>query len=176
MTASLMAVFALTVQPDSPTIVRCREVEQDLNVIIEPPSSWSTPHSFFSLEHEIEYESKDDGKVYTSLLRYNILSCILLAAFLWLCFSDYVICLTLDWTFFIDTHPEGDQQAEGSFQRPAGALILESVDCVEKCNPLTLYNCQLLLSMLLHVCNVLLCSVFFLCDCPYVLHLHSDYK
>ncbi|XP_072243663.1 interleukin-12 subunit beta [Leuresthes tenuis] len=55
------------IQPDSPTIVRCREVEQDLNVTIEPPSSWSIPHSFFRLEHEIEYESKDDGKTGRSL-------------------------------------------------------------------------------------------------------------
>ncbi|XP_070760660.1 interleukin-12 subunit beta [Enoplosus armatus] len=50
------------VKPDSPRIVKCQEVEQALNVTIEPPSSWSTPHSFFSLEHEIEYEFKDDGK------------------------------------------------------------------------------------------------------------------
>ncbi|KAM9360210.1 interleukin-12 subunit beta [Symphorus nematophorus] len=50
------------VQPDSPQIVMCQEVEQDLNVTIVPPSSWSTPHSFFSLEHEIEYVLKDDGR------------------------------------------------------------------------------------------------------------------
>ncbi|XP_041855544.1 interleukin-12 subunit beta [Melanotaenia boesemani] len=50
------------VQPDRPRIVSCKEVEQDLNVTIEPPSSWSTPHSFFTLEHEIEYMFKDDGK------------------------------------------------------------------------------------------------------------------
>ncbi|XP_044051047.1 interleukin-12 subunit beta isoform X2 [Siniperca chuatsi] len=49
------------VQPDSPQIVKCQEVEQDLNVTIDPPTSWSTPHSFFSLEHEIEYVFKDDG-------------------------------------------------------------------------------------------------------------------
>ncbi|KAM3610231.1 uncharacterized protein V6R79_001042 [Siganus canaliculatus] len=51
------------VQPDSPQIVRCQEVDQDLNVTIDPPSSWSTPHSFFGLEHEIEYVMKDDGEV-----------------------------------------------------------------------------------------------------------------
>ncbi|XP_028270621.1 interleukin-12 subunit beta [Parambassis ranga] len=50
------------VQPDSPQIVRCQEVEQDLNVTIDPPPSWSVPHSFFSLEHEIEYILKDDGR------------------------------------------------------------------------------------------------------------------
>nr|XP_020499544.1 interleukin-12 subunit beta-like [Labrus bergylta] len=50
------------IEPDSPQIVRCQEMEQDLNVTIEPPSSWSTPHSFFSLEHQIEYELKDNGK------------------------------------------------------------------------------------------------------------------
>ncbi|CAK6950768.1 interleukin-12 subunit beta [Scomber scombrus] len=50
------------VQPDSPQIVKCQEVDQDLNVTIDPPTSWSTPHSFFSLEHEIEYVLKDDGK------------------------------------------------------------------------------------------------------------------
>ncbi|XP_076587497.1 interleukin-12 subunit beta [Chaetodon auriga] len=50
------------VQPDSPQIVRCQKVQQALNVSIDPPSSWSTPHSFFSLEHEIEYMLKDNGK------------------------------------------------------------------------------------------------------------------
>ncbi|XP_031712602.1 interleukin-12 subunit beta isoform X1 [Anarrhichthys ocellatus] len=51
------------VQPDSPQIVMCQEGEEDLNVTIEPPSSWSTPHSFFSLEHEIQYVLKDNGKL-----------------------------------------------------------------------------------------------------------------
>ncbi|XP_041643419.1 interleukin-12 subunit beta [Cheilinus undulatus] len=55
------------VKPDSPQIVRCQEMEQDLNVTIDPPSSWSTPHSFFSLEHEIEYVLKDNGKTGRSL-------------------------------------------------------------------------------------------------------------
>uniref|UniRef100_A0A8C4F4V3 Interleukin-12 subunit beta n=1 Tax=Dicentrarchus labrax TaxID=13489 RepID=A0A8C4F4V3_DICLA len=50
------------VQPDSPQIVKCQEVDQELNVTIDPPSTWSTPYSFFSLEHEIEYELKDDGQ------------------------------------------------------------------------------------------------------------------
>ncbi|XP_034396434.1 interleukin-12 subunit beta [Cyclopterus lumpus] len=50
------------VQPDSPQIVRCQEGKENLSVTIEPPSSWSTPHSFFSLEHEIEYVLKDNGE------------------------------------------------------------------------------------------------------------------
>ncbi|XP_070689513.1 interleukin-12 subunit beta [Pempheris klunzingeri] len=50
------------IQPDSPKIVRCEKGEQGLNVTIDPPSSWSTPHSFFTLEHEIEYVLKDNGK------------------------------------------------------------------------------------------------------------------
>ncbi|KAM6930892.1 interleukin-12 subunit beta [Xenentodon cancila] len=56
------------IQPDSPQIVKCQVVDQDLNVTIEPPSSWSTPHSFFSLEHEIEYILKDNGKIERSSL------------------------------------------------------------------------------------------------------------
>ncbi|XP_013867168.1 interleukin-12 subunit beta [Austrofundulus limnaeus] len=55
------------VVPDSPHIVRCQEVDQELNVTIDPPSSWSTPHSFFSLEHEIEYVFRDDGSKRRSL-------------------------------------------------------------------------------------------------------------
>ncbi|KAK5870923.1 hypothetical protein PBY51_003829 [Eleginops maclovinus] len=47
--------------PDSPKIVSCQEGKEDLNVTIDAPSSWSTPHSYFSLEHEIEYILKDDG-------------------------------------------------------------------------------------------------------------------
>ncbi|XP_029294739.1 interleukin-12 subunit beta [Cottoperca gobio] len=50
------------VQPDYPKIVKCQEGNENLNVTIDAPSSWSTPHSFFSLEHEIEYVLKDDGK------------------------------------------------------------------------------------------------------------------
>lgn len=59
--------FFCPVQPDSPQIVKCEEVEQGLNVTIDPPSSWSTPHSFFKLEHEIEYVLKDNGEVHTNL-------------------------------------------------------------------------------------------------------------
>ncbi|CAJ1069259.1 interleukin-12 subunit beta [Xyrichtys novacula] len=55
------------VKPDSPQIVKCQEVGQNLNVTIDPPSTWSTPHSFFSLEHEIEYELQDNGQNKTSL-------------------------------------------------------------------------------------------------------------
>ncbi|XP_056232753.1 interleukin-12 subunit beta isoform X3 [Seriola aureovittata] len=50
------------IQPESPQIVNCQEMEQELNVTIDPPSTWSSPHSFFSLEHEIQYKLKDDGK------------------------------------------------------------------------------------------------------------------
>ncbi|XP_028312704.1 interleukin-12 subunit beta [Gouania willdenowi] len=50
------------VKPDSPQIVGYQEQEQHLKVTIEPPSSWSRPHSFFVLEHEIEYVLKDNGK------------------------------------------------------------------------------------------------------------------
>ncbi|GLD54243.1 interleukin-12 subunit beta-like protein [Lates japonicus] len=54
------------VQPDSPQIVKCQEVGEEMNVTINPPSSWSTPHSFFRLEHQIQYKLKDDGKVENS--------------------------------------------------------------------------------------------------------------
>ncbi|XP_054895781.1 interleukin-12 subunit beta isoform X2 [Poeciliopsis prolifica] len=54
------------VVPDSPQIVRVEVVQSNLNVSIEPPSSWSTPHSFFTLEHEIEYVLRDNGKTGTS--------------------------------------------------------------------------------------------------------------
>uniref|UniRef100_A0A3P8TFA7 Interleukin-12 subunit beta n=1 Tax=Amphiprion percula TaxID=161767 RepID=A0A3P8TFA7_AMPPE len=55
------------VQPDSPQIVNCQEVGQNLNVTIDPPANWSTPHSFFTLEHQIEYVLKDDGETGRSL-------------------------------------------------------------------------------------------------------------
>uniref|UniRef100_A0A8C6SDA8 IL-12B n=1 Tax=Neogobius melanostomus TaxID=47308 RepID=A0A8C6SDA8_9GOBI len=51
------------IQPDSPSVVTRRVVGQMLNVTIEPPPTWSSPHSFFSLENEIEYILKDDGQV-----------------------------------------------------------------------------------------------------------------
>ncbi|KAL6113741.1 uncharacterized protein ACO6RY_04656 [Pungitius sinensis] len=57
------------VKPDSPQIVTCQEGEDNLNVTVAPPPSWSTPHSFFSLEHQIEYILKDDGrKEYSSFV------------------------------------------------------------------------------------------------------------
>ncbi|XP_027888626.1 interleukin-12 subunit beta [Xiphophorus couchianus] len=55
------------VVPDSPRIVSFEVLQSKLNVSIEPPSSWSTPHSFFSLEHEIEYVLRDNGKTISSL-------------------------------------------------------------------------------------------------------------
>nr|XP_043882783.1 interleukin-12 subunit beta [Solea senegalensis] len=55
------------IRPDSPKIVTWQDVGQELKVTIEPPSTWSTPLSFFRLEHEIEYIRKHDGKVGRSL-------------------------------------------------------------------------------------------------------------
>jgi hypothetical protein len=52
-----------TVRPESPKIVQCQEVGHQLNVSIEPAASWSKPHSYFKLEHEIEYVSRHNGKV-----------------------------------------------------------------------------------------------------------------
>ncbi|XP_026198919.1 interleukin-12 subunit beta isoform X2 [Anabas testudineus] len=54
------------VQPDSPKIVRYQETDHHLHVTIDPPSSWSTPHSFFRLEHEIEYILRDNSENQTS--------------------------------------------------------------------------------------------------------------
>lgn len=51
------------IQPDSPKIVKCHGNSEGLKVTTEPPTSWATPHSFFPLEHEIEYLKKDDGEV-----------------------------------------------------------------------------------------------------------------
>ncbi|XP_074495352.1 interleukin-12 subunit beta [Sebastes fasciatus] len=51
------------VKPDSPQIVRCQdEGVENLKVTIDAPSTWSTPHSFYPLEHQIEYVLRDDGK------------------------------------------------------------------------------------------------------------------
>nr|XP_033476459.1 interleukin-12 subunit beta [Epinephelus lanceolatus] len=49
------------IQPDSPQIVKCQEEEENVNVTIDAPQSWSTPQSFFTLEHQIEYVLRDDG-------------------------------------------------------------------------------------------------------------------
>ncbi|KAM4579428.1 interleukin-12 subunit beta [Fundulus diaphanus] len=51
------------VVPDSPQIASSQVVGQQLSVTIEPASSWSSPHSFFRLEHEIEYMCRDDGRI-----------------------------------------------------------------------------------------------------------------
>lgn len=59
--------FFFLVQPDSPQIVKCQLVNEDVNVTIDPPSTWSEPYSFFGLEHEIEYVLRDDGQVCTIL-------------------------------------------------------------------------------------------------------------
>ncbi|XP_067084568.1 interleukin-12 subunit beta [Osmerus mordax] len=51
------------VQPDSPQDVKFRVEKQMLKVTVEPAPTWTTPRSFYPLEHEIEYRKKDDGKV-----------------------------------------------------------------------------------------------------------------
>lgn len=69
----MFVTFSLSfcpVQPDSPQTITCQEVGHGLKVTIDPPSTWSSPNSFFSLEHEIQYRLKDDGReitVHTSL-------------------------------------------------------------------------------------------------------------
>ncbi|KAK2837865.1 hypothetical protein Q5P01_015077 [Channa striata] len=57
------------IKPDSPQIVTCEEVKENLTVNIDPPTSWSTPHSYFRLEHEIEFQFKDNGNVCTTIER-----------------------------------------------------------------------------------------------------------
>uniref|UniRef100_A0A3Q2YS19 Interleukin-12 subunit beta n=1 Tax=Hippocampus comes TaxID=109280 RepID=A0A3Q2YS19_HIPCM len=51
------------IQPDSPQIVKCQELEHYLSVTVRPPCSWSSPDSFFPLEHQVEYRLRDDGQV-----------------------------------------------------------------------------------------------------------------
>ncbi|KAM6965458.1 interleukin-12 subunit beta [Aplochiton taeniatus] len=58
------------IQPDSPTIVKCRGNRKGLKVTTEPPTSWATPYSYFPLEHEIEYHNKDNGQVGRSTTDY----------------------------------------------------------------------------------------------------------
>ncbi|XP_068167171.1 interleukin-12 subunit beta [Antennarius striatus] len=63
------------IQPDPPKIVKCQKEGDKLNVTIDPPSTWSTPHSFFKLEYEIEYKHTDDnqvGKSQSALIPGNI--------------------------------------------------------------------------------------------------------
>lgn len=127
-------VSAVPVVPDSPHVVRCQEVDQELNVTIHPPSSWSTPHSFFSLEHEIEYVVRDDGSVRIRPLTGSHVC--LSWCLLW--FLTVGSVPTLETTLSVHSDTEGDQQAEGSLQGLGGPLTLESVDSVEKCNPLKL--------------------------------------
>ena len=59
----MLSLNLSTVKPESPRVVQCQEVGHQLNVSIEPAFSWSTPHSYFKLEHEIQYVSRHDGKV-----------------------------------------------------------------------------------------------------------------
>ncbi|XP_061529416.1 interleukin-12 subunit beta [Phycodurus eques] len=62
------------IEPDSPQIVKCQEYEQHLSLTVHPPSSWSTPDSFFALEHEVEYMDSDEkiGRVSPSHIPKNI--------------------------------------------------------------------------------------------------------
>lgn len=85
-------LFLCPVQPDSPRIVSCQEVEQGLNVSIDPPASWSTPHSFFSLEHEIEYVLKDNGQVQPHMQTPEALVPCLLLCSLHSSFSSSDVC------------------------------------------------------------------------------------
>uniref|UniRef100_A0A3B5KM56 Interleukin-12 beta central domain-containing protein n=2 Tax=Takifugu rubripes TaxID=31033 RepID=A0A3B5KM56_TAKRU len=50
------------IQPNSPKIAKCEDVGENLMVTIEPPSNWSTPHSFFTLEHQIHYRLLDNNQ------------------------------------------------------------------------------------------------------------------
>lgn len=87
-----------------------------------------------------------------------------IAVILSILFSYCVTCLTLDWTCFICFHTEGDQQSEGSLQRLVGALRLEPVDSLEKCNLLMLFVSNTVCScsfFVLTVYNVLSCPLFF---------------
>lgn len=90
---------------------------------------------------------------YTQVCTDLFMSAILSIAF---CFSYCVTCLNLDWTFFICSDTKEDQQAEGPLQRLAGALTLEPVDSLEKCNLLTLFKPKPICScsFFVHVCNV----------------------
>ncbi|XP_072289984.1 interleukin-12 subunit beta [Eucyclogobius newberryi] len=55
------------VKPDSPNVVGCESVgTKQRRVTVEPPNSWSSPHSFFSLENEFEYILKDNGEIIKS--------------------------------------------------------------------------------------------------------------
>lgn len=70
-----------------------------------------------------------------------IARCVSFYPFYLFVFSHCVTCLTLAPTFFIRSGPEEYQHAEGPIQRPTGALCLEPVDSLEKCNLLMLSEC-----------------------------------
>ncbi|XP_077378445.1 interleukin-12 subunit beta isoform X2 [Festucalex cinctus] len=52
-------------KPDHPQIGNCQKENGKLNLLIDPPCTWSTPHSFFPLEHEVQYVRRNDGKIMT---------------------------------------------------------------------------------------------------------------
>ncbi|XP_028823286.1 interleukin-12 subunit beta [Denticeps clupeoides] len=51
------------IQPPHPAKVNSKSVGETLLVMVEPPAAWATPTSYYPLEHEIEYQRKDDGQV-----------------------------------------------------------------------------------------------------------------
>lgn len=63
----LLSFMFCPVQPDSPQIVKCEKADHNVHVTIDPPSSWSTPSSYFRLEHGFQYVRRDDGKVHAIL-------------------------------------------------------------------------------------------------------------
>ncbi|XP_030646295.1 interleukin-12 subunit beta [Chanos chanos] len=50
------------IRPSHPEGVSCKRNDMQLNVRVEPPSSWATPRSYYPLEHEIQYQYRDNGK------------------------------------------------------------------------------------------------------------------
>ncbi|XP_077417027.1 interleukin-12 subunit beta isoform X2 [Vanacampus margaritifer] len=50
------------IQPDHPQIVKCQKKNGKVNLIIDPPCTWSAPGSFFPLEHEVKYKRTSGGQ------------------------------------------------------------------------------------------------------------------
>lgn len=70
-----------------------------------------------------------------------------------------VFCLILGSTILTCYDWEEDQHAEGSLQRSSGALQLEPVDSLEKCNQLILPESGTALSLVLCLYNFLSCPL-----------------
>jgi len=74
------------------------------------------------------------------------------------CFLTVWPIPNLDWTFLVRPAAKGDQQAPCSLQRLAGALHLEPLDPLEKCNPLMFFSKPTAASLNVHnVCFSPLC-------------------